>query len=208
MSNGDFQNQPLGDYQSKPQFTLQPSVAKVCLLNVSKVIIAVIIILGLIYYLSTLVDLSIFKEALDIKEGELPSMGDMTIRFVIAVIIASVITLTLSYLSIGKKQHLFYTDRLESYKSYMLFNVSKKTFPYTNIVSIRAVQDFTDSLLGTGRIVIGLTAMKEKNVTLEFIDKADEYVPYIQTLLNNARTQYGMAYQQNKTIQNTLDRMD
>jgi len=191
----------------QPEFVLKPNVKKVIMLNVAKVAFTVILILGLLFYLSTLVDLSIFGEVFGLSGEELPEASGLMTNFMLAIIITSIITVGVSYLSVGKKQYMFFPDRLEHYTNFLILNVSKEVIPYNNIASVRVDMNFSDHIIKTGTIILELTGMKKKSVSLEYVDNPDGYLPYIQKLLDNNKASFNMEYQFNKKVEGTLDRM-
>lgn len=191
----------------QPEFVLKPNVKKVTLLNVSKVAFAVILVLGIVFYLSMLIDLSIFKEAFGFSENEMPTLSQVITNFILAVVVASIITVIISYMSIGKRQYVFFPDRMEKYTNFLIFNVGKEIIPYNNIASIRVDMSFSDHLIKSGTIILELTGMKKKSVALEYIDNAEGYLPYIQKLLNENKMRQTTGYQFNQKIEETLDRM-
>ncbi|NQV08945.1 hypothetical protein HQ529_03785 [Candidatus Woesearchaeota archaeon] len=190
----------------QPEFVLKPSLKKVTLLNVLKVIFAVVLIFGVLFYLSVLVDLSVFTEAFGITNSEMPSLSRVLVIFSLAAIVTSIITIIISYVSTGKKQLVFFLDRLESYTNILIFNVGKEEILYDNISSIRGEMSFGDHLVKTGTLIFELTGLKKKSISFEYVDNAEQYLPYIQKLLDAHRANYTADYQFNKRIDETLDK--
>jgi len=170
----------------------------------AKVTAAVIVIIAVVSYSSYLIDFSIFKDVLEIGEGDLPSTGRLIINFAIGVLVAALITLIVSYLSASKRQYLFYSDKLEIHNNFLIFNISKKEIDLSKIVSVNVEFKGEKKLFGLGKIILMLTGTKEKSVDLEDLDQPDYYVPYIQRLLDAIKMQETKQFVLNNKIDNTL----
>jgi len=107
-------------------------------------------------------------------------------------------------MSASKKQYVFYPDRIEMYDNFLIFNISQKTIPLANVVSVNAEQEGEAKLFGMGKIVLQLTAMKDQKAELEDIDKPEYYIPYIQNLINQLRARFDTEYKFNATVDRTL----
>lgn len=192
---------------AQAEFVLKPNVKKVIMLNVGKVVLAVIVILGLIFYFSTLVDLSIFGDVFALSENELPKLSEVILNFSVGVVIAALLASLISYLSVSKREYMFFQDRMEKYTNFLIFNVNKIVIPLNNIARVRVEKNTNDHLLRTGTVVLDLTGLEMKEIKLEYLDDAEKCVPYIQQLIDNTRAKFGMQYQFNQTIGDTLDRL-
>ncbi len=188
----------------QPVFIIKPNVKKVCLINVIKVAAAVIIIIVAVTYSKSIIDLSLFKDALEISDKELPAPGIVLMNFILASVLAAMIAFVVSYLSASKREYMFYPDRIEIYNNFLIFNLTKVIIPLANVVSVTAEMSGEKKLFGLGRIVFQLTAMKDKTAIIDDIDQPDYYVPYIQKLLNEVRAKFDTEYKFNATVDRTL----
>ena len=187
------------------EFVLKPNLKKVALLNVLKVTFSVIVILGVLFYLSVLVDLSIFAFAFGISTSELPSLPTLIGIFFVAILVTSIIAVIISVMSVGKKQIMFFSDRLEVYNNFHGFNLDQKVIAYKNISAVNVELNFNDHLMKTGTLVFQLTGTETKSISFEYVDNAEKYLPYVQKLLQNSTANYTADYAFNKKIDDTLN---
>jgi len=69
--------------------------------------------------------------------------------------------------------------------------IDSKEVPYNNISRIGfGYEGFLNSLFKTGAITLELTAMKEKELKMEFIDNAEQVAKYIQKMIGEFKSRY------------------
>ena len=189
---------------SQPAFVIRPNVTKICMINVIKVAAAAIIIIAVATYAKNLVDFAVISELFEDPSQELPAPQQVLMNFLLGTFVAAAAAFGLSYMSASKKQYGFYPDRIEMYDNFLIFNISQKTIPLANVVSVNAEQEGEAKLFGMGKIVLQLTAMKDQKAELEDIDKPEYYIPYIQNLINQLRARFDTEYKFNATVDRTL----
>ncbi len=191
----------------QPAFIIKPNVKKVCLLNVLKVAAAVTIIVAVVAYSRSIFDFSVLTDVMNIGQNELPSTSSLVASFAGAIVLSGLITFALSYMSASRRQYIFYPDRLEMDDNFLIFNLTKKEIPLTNIVSVNPQKKGEKSLVGLGSIVLQLSGTQEKSVELEDLEQPGYYVPYIQKLLENVRQRMQSDYDFNRKVDNTLNNL-
>jgi len=196
----------------EPLLILRPDTRKSFLFNVFKIVGAVALIIGIVFYINYVVDMSIFFDALKIIGININiAQKALLIQFIIAVIVITGLLLTLNYLSLNKERYVFYEDKLVYYKNFLLIMIHKTEIPYQNIIRVNFDNDIFDAhveggMLAKGTINIELTGMEEKNIKLEFIDDTKTAVKNIQTLLTKYKTKAYARYIEKNKINNIVDR--
>ena len=189
-------------------FVIKPNTTKVSIFNALKVLLVAAFILGLAFYMTKLIgDISAITEEFGITAEDMPERGQLIISFILGVSLVSGLAYILTAISISKVQYIFYPDRIEISKDLMVFNIKKREIMYNNILSVRSTQSYQEKILQTGSIILELTGTNEKEEIIQNVDKAKEYLPYIQQLLDHWKAQSNMEYQENVEIEQTLDRI-
>ena len=205
-----IQNKKRGNWQitrsMQPVFIIKPDVKRVCAVNVIKVAAAAAIIVAAVTYSKYLFDISIFVEAFELSTESLPDTKTIVANFVMGILLASLLTFVVSYLSVSKRQYIFYPDRLEADKNFMIFNVGRVVVPLMNIVSVRSDSQGEQKLFGMGQIEFELSGLPEKQAKLDNIRKPESYLPYIQRLIDNVKAQNASQYAFQTQLSSTLNR--
>jgi hypothetical protein len=190
----------------QPVFAIKPDVKTVCLINVIKVVAAVVIIVAVVTYLGQLVDFGIIGESIGITSQDLPETGQVVMNFALAAMLASLLTFVVSYLSASKRQYAFFPDHVEIYDNFLIFNVSQKNVPLLNVVSVRASREGEKKIFGLGKVVIELTGLQEKSADLDDLRNPEQFLPYIQRLVDQHKSAEQAQFTYNQNIQRTLDK--
>ena len=192
----------------KVNFVIKPSTTKISIFNALKVLLVGALIIGLAFYMTKLIgDMSVITEEFGITAEDMPETGQLIISFILGVFLVSGLTFAITFVSNGKVQYIFYHNRIEIFNDYMIFNTKQREIMYNNIISVRSTQSNQDRILQTGSIIFELTGTDEKEEIIQNIDKAKEYLPYIQQLLDQWKAQSNMEYQENAEMERTLDRI-
>ncbi|MFH1133231.1 MAG: hypothetical protein V1735_01950 [Nanoarchaeota archaeon] len=187
------------------QFTIQTDAIKLSLLNAAKVFLISGMIIGLVYYLSTLVDLNVIVEVFNTEE--LPSTASLLNSFALAAGLFAMLTFILSMVSEGRRRWDFFPDRIEFEKSILFFSAGKQQLSLANVVSVTLDRDWVDLFLGTRSMVLGLSGLKQERMALAHVRKAASFLPFVQQLLNNYRAQQAAQVNVQQTINTTLGQL-
>lgn len=165
---------------------LKPNSKKIILLNFLKVLTAVLVIVGIIFFINMFVDLNVFKELFPADESGFDIKMAVTSTFFLAGFIITAI-LFLDYLMLSKVRYAFYNDSLKYRQNFLIMQTSELSIPYNNIVKVTFEKI---PVLNTGSIIIELTGMKEKSIELKFIDNTEQVTSDILKLINEYRSRY------------------
>tara|TARA_Y100000310_G_scaffold341208_1_gene439631 strand:+ start:976 stop:1533 length:558 start_codon:yes stop_codon:yes gene_type:complete len=178
--------------------TIKPSIKKVLLFNLSKIVGLVLVVLGIGLYLNYLGSLGAFAESLEALGIEVDA-GMLLFWLVVAVAVTTSVILLISYLGLRRTEYVFYDDTL-------LVN-DKEELPYKNIVKISYDDTgVVNQMLGTGSMSIELTGMKEGKTKMEFIENVKKVTNDFQNLLRDYRVALYAQHHEKQRIGNILDK--
>lgn len=171
---------------------VKPNIKKVFLMNVIKVVSIALVVLLLVIFFFRIVGGDFFNEifaAFDITiEAE---FWHFVLWVILAIAVVTVIILTLNYLNLGNVRYELQPDRIVYYYNLSFVLLKSKEVPYGNIAKINFdYEGFLNSLFNTGTITLELTAMKEKEFKMEFIDNAEQVARYIQKMIQDYKSRY------------------
>ncbi|MFH1408992.1 MAG: hypothetical protein ABIH34_03725 [Nanoarchaeota archaeon] len=188
------------------QFSITTDSIKVSIMEALKVFVVAAALVGIGYYLDTLMDLEDIVEVF-VKPESLPSGMELLSSLAIATFSVSLIGFVLAYLTEGKRRWDFYPDSISFERSVLLFSAGKATINFSNVVSIRLKIEGIDHLIGTTTLSISLTGLKENELKIPHVHHGDGYIPVIQQLINAHRARQAAHYQVQDTINQTLDQL-
>jgi len=164
---------------------IKPDSKKIILFSFSKVIGILLLFGSLLWFLNSLIDLkwlfSIFKEF----GFEMDFSALMPTLSIGALLLAT--GLVLEYMTLSKLRYVFYQDHFTYYQNFLIFQVSEIDIPYHNIVKITFERM---TLFNAGNIDLELSSMKQKSVTLKFVNNVEQAAKDILQIINNYRATY------------------
>ena len=174
-----------------PTQILRPNLHKIFLGNLFKVIVG-LLLLVLVFFLAKLFGVFEFMDEIiiSIQEGILlgeSSQADSTINSSKIVLIGIfgfiglyIILLFINYFMLSQIRYEFSEDKLTSYLNAFLITLDSKEIPYQNISRVSFNNDsLMNKLLGTGTVVLELSAMKLKELKIDGIDNPQQVAGYI-----------------------------
>lgn len=187
---------------------IKPNIKKVFLMNVIKIVsvaafislldILFVRIIGKDFFQDVLAGLNVTAEF---------SMWHFTLWSILAIVVIITVVLITNYFVLGNVRYEFYPDKIIHYKSMLFVLLKSKEIPYGNIARINFdYEGFLNSLFNTGTITIELSAMKEKELKMEFIDNAEQVVRYIQGMIQNYKTRYYAQRTEGYRVDNIFNR--
>ncbi|MBW2974968.1 hypothetical protein KY366_04590 [Candidatus Woesearchaeota archaeon] len=180
---------------------IKPNIKKAFILNILVVSGIVVMVIALLIYLNSIVGLDVFMEAF--KELGLEVSASLLLAYSIFLILfVTALLLILNYIVLGKSSYTLYRDKMVYTKSLFIIQIRDKAVPYANVTKVSYDKK---AFLGTARIILDLTGMKEKQVELDFIDDVEEVVKEIHNLIREYRSRYYAQYAQEYRMQNIMD---
>jgi len=129
--------------------------------------------------------------------------------FIVAVAGILAVLLVLNYITVGSLRYEFQPDKIVCYSCIFYILINSKDVPYENIVRINFdYKGFFNSMFNTGTITIELTAMKEREVKMEFIDNAEQVAKFIQRKVQEYKSQYYAQRAEEYRVDKVLSRED
>jgi len=171
---------------------VKPNLKKVFLMNIITVVSIALVILLLIIMFSRIVGTEFFQEVaggfgFDVEI----ELWHVILWFILAIVIVTLVILVINYFSLSNVRYEFQPEKIVYYRSLFFVLLNSKGIPYANIAKINFdYEGFLNSLFNTGKITIELTAMKEKEFKMEFIDNAEQVAKYIQKMIQDYRSRY------------------
>ena len=185
-----------------PVAEIKPSVGKAFTSNMIYVSVVVILIIGTLIYLNNIVGLGVFIDTFR-EFGVEISTARLLGWFIFVILFFTVLLLILDYVNLGKVRYVFYPNKLVYNKSFLIFQITEKTVPFSNITRVSHQKK---QFLNTSKITIELTGMKEDKLELKFIDDAEEVLRELQDLIREQKARYYAQYTQDYGMQNIVDR--
>ncbi len=187
---------------------VKPNIKKVFLMNVIEVFFAALLIVLVFIVLLKILGGDFLNEIL----AGFDIVIDINLKYVIwwftlAIVVVTVIVLIINYFNLGNLRYEFQLDRIVYYDSMLFVLINKKEIPYGNITRIHFdYEGFLNSFFNTGTITIELSAMKEKEFKMEFIEHAEQVAKYIQRRIRDYKSRYYAKRTEEYKIDNILDR--
>lgn len=186
---------------------LKPNAKKILLTTLSKLLIIILIVIGLIFLLRMFVDFSVFNL---LKDG-LASIN-MNFELNVSQFISPLITifslltitmLVLEYNILNRLTYVFHMDGFYFYENLSVFQIHELFIPYQNIVKITFDKI---SIVNSGNITVELTGLQQKSVVLKFIDAPEQAASDILKLVNQYRISYYAKQSEEYKYNRILDR--
>lgn len=186
-----------------PIAEIKPNIKKAFISDIGVIAVVVALIAGTLIYLNNVVGLGVFLDTfkefgIEISTAALLGWGIFLLLFITTII------LILDYVALGKSSYVLYPDKLVYSKNIFIIQLSEQTIPYPNIVKIGFKKQ---SFLNTSKLTLELTSMKKDNITIEFLDNAQEVATMINKLISDYKSRYYAQYTQNYSYQNIMDKL-
>ncbi|MBI1970975.1 hypothetical protein HYS47_04465 [Candidatus Woesearchaeota archaeon] len=163
--------------------TLTPNVKKMLAKNALSAVFFLIILIVLILVLHWTVGLGIFLIPLE-SFGISVNTTSLLWGMIFLSMFLFIGLLAASYLLTGNARYEFYPDKLIAYRPSFLVFLSDTEVPYENILRLSfSADDFFDSLLRTGTIIVELTGMHHQHLNLPCVDDVEQRARYVTSII-------------------------
>ncbi len=179
-------------------FVLKPNIKKVFIINLIKVMFA-LLILFIAYYLIKTVGADIMRDF--VEYFEISVEGPVLLWFFIGAVFVLFLALILNYVSTAGEKYEFYPNKVVISKGRTI----EVAYDYVSRVSYDNV-GFENSLFNMGTIIIEFSGIREKQAKLEFIDNFLEKTRKIHDLINGYRLKKQAIYSEKARISSILDK--
>lgn len=199
---------------------VKPNIKKVFLMNIIEIVSVALFIALLAVMFISLIGIEFFSEMLGMFgiTSEV-KLWHILLWFISAIVAVIAVILSLNYVSLGNVRYEFQKDKIVYYSCFLFVLINSKEVPYGNVSRISfGSEGFLNGLFKTGAITLELTAMKEKELKMDFIDNAEQVARYIQKMIGEYKSRYysdkmgyksnaeeGMAKSEEKRIREILD---
>ena len=163
---------------------------------------AVIIWLGI--FLNDQVDLA--STLSDVSGTDPEQTQGLGSAFIIVILGLGVVVLLLNYLNVMNIRYTLGEDYIKVKQPQALILHETKEVKFDNITRVYVDKSLTSKILGGGDIVIELTGIKDKSVTLKCIDNPEQVMQFIMQKINEHKMQLQMQYQENKKISGIMQK--
>jgi hypothetical protein len=180
-------------------FEFRPNVKRAFLLSLGKVLFIAALIIGGYYYLSRMEIFGVFKELLGDANITLPEIA-WGIWVTVGVVIISIGFLGVNYFDITKRRYVGYKDNLTLYKNFMIFQLNEIKIPYWNIQNVE-----TDDK--KRHVIIEATGIKNRSITLKFIDDPEKAVEKIKESVRHFKANYYADYVKRQRIKSIAEQI-
>jgi len=188
--------------------TIKPSIKKVFIYDIMKVLSAVFLLIALILFLN-------YFNAFDDLVPVFETLGmdfniNTTAVFVwfigVALAIAAVL-LTINYLILFNVRYEFYPDKIVKYKTAFFVLINSEDISYGNISRVSYDNSgLINWLLRTGIVNIELTGIKRDSLKMEFMDNPQNVIQYIQRCTTLYKSRNYAEHAENYKIGKIIDR--
>jgi len=179
---------------------IKPNVHKLFLLNTIILVLALVVFIGILFYLKTIIPAGTLSTIRDVGI-HIPEINVFPILIGIVILFGIFITVS-NYFSLGNIAYHFYKDKMICYKNVFIFKGKEIMIPYSNISRITYHDKFPD----TSDVILELSGLKDKEFKMEYIDNGQQTAVSIQNLLNNFKSRYYTAQAQNAKFENILNK--
>ena len=188
--------------------TIKPNVKKIFILNIIKillllmVVVVVAVVIDIVTFFDALTEvLKIFNLDIDTKLIEF--------SLIILAVIFSLTTLIINYLIVSSLKYEIQFDKIIYVNNAMFIFKNTMEINFRNVVKIYfSSKGLINQMFDTGSIIIDLTGLDKKNITLEFIDNIEQVTSYLQDVVNRYRAGMYSIEAERQKIGDIMDKGD
>jgi len=167
--------------------TIKPNAKKIFILNILKILIfsviaiAIIIVIDVFTILDSLVEIfKIFNYGVEVNQ--------IVFFLIILVVTISLGALIRNYIIVSNLSYEIYYDKIIYVNNAMFIFKNTVEINFRNVVRIYfSTKGLINQMFGTGSIIIDLTGLDKKSITLDFIGNIEQVTSYLQNVINKYR---------------------
>ena len=186
--------------------TLIPNVKKMLAKNALSAVFFLIVLIALTLILHWTVGLGVFLIPFE-SFGISVNTSSLLWGTILLGLFLFIVLLAVSYLLAGNARYEFYPDKLIAYRPSFLIFLSDMEVPYENILRLSFnADDFFDSLLQTGTIIVELTGMHQQHLNLPCVDDVEQRVRYVTAIVQQHHLQRQAKFTEEYRINGIFDK--
>lgn len=184
-----------------PVMQIVPNVKKAITTKVIIVVGFIILIVGMGFYLNSIVDLGVFLAVFSELGIEINGPSVLWILTLITLTISTVM-LVMSYVNLHNVSYTLYSDRLlYTPPGAVLLNKEPTQYPYSSISGITFKKQ---GALKPDLIQVALTGQKESYLNIPYIDNPTEAMANLQRIVDQWKAQYYAEFGHEYRMQNIM----
>lgn len=177
---------------------IRPNTAKVFLINILIILslsVVLIVLLLILELIDVLKHLSIF------------GFDNILQLSIMAVFFIGLFSLIVSYVHSLNTKYEFMLDKIITYKPIFFFFRKKNSVSYRHLSDVDHIQrSYFDKVLHTGSIILDVSSMGKKSISINFVDNYLEKTNYVKDILRSYNLKVHAEFVEKYELKNTLEK--